>query len=216
MVQDPPEEFDEFIERGRSPNLINKAGVYAAEHNFSDEAVEVLAEKVLEIDPYESDRDISDKEERIREKRNKAAVYEQLINEFEDNEKSATRVHWNKGRDPAQVQLKEQFNLEPQDFHDGGSLGQGWQRKADLEFNTEGAIVGRGKTAHTILRYADTKDELTREEVAKVIDEYVEGAVLERDVYKMESSILRELEENYDSVSYDDFEKWAIEIEQRA
>ena len=141
LIRDLPEEYDDFVESGRSPEVINKAAAYAVEHNFSDETVKTLVDEVSEIDPYVSDS--TDIEEKIADHMTKASVYQKIVDGFEDNVDAANKVHYNSGQSLIDMQLREQFDTRPEDLYpDDAITGPHWTQVVDLEFNEEGAIAG--------------------------------------------------------------------------
>jgi len=68
-----------------------------------------------------------------------------------------------------------------------------------------------------MLRYVDTKDNLSREEAAEAINGAIDRGDLMPGSYFVrsgtESAIIRELEDKDDSISFGDFMDWQVEKE---
>ena len=208
LLEERPENYDEFIDQNGRKELVNIAGVHVATYSLGDQTIETLAEILDERDVYASDG--IDIENKIRDAAVKSKVYDRIKDEVGSESDAAGKVHYNRtDGNLADMQLKEEFGLDPRKT--SGRFFN-WRELTDLELSREGYIMGHGKIAHNILRYADSRDDLSRREASEAIDEYIErGDVKVGREMHLYNIIMSELEQKNEKLNYEDLMDWMVE-----
>jgi hypothetical protein len=204
MVVDPLEDYQEFIKAGQPPEVLNRAAALSHKYGFTQDSRETIAKEIERRGEYNDDKDVDYIQDTLKHTAVKAAVYSDMSGEFGDPERLASLVHSKsvEGKENIRdMQLREQYDASP------SASRMHWTSTYDLELADGGdRIAGRGYVPHAILRFADSREDMSREEAAEAINEVHDRQKIDRTSLKQnrEMEVADELDSAEEYVEFID------------